>query len=260
VQEILASGCVPLFLGLDGLPNNTMQIYPRHLFREALALPGLVGGRVEAGFDMNRYLHIASQLLIFTKRRLIAGHFVDFMCHVIGNQSGPILLFHSAKAVLHLAVVPVVAELRRRYGDLLVDYPGIPEAFLYDTPRSSTRSTMGRWPSDDTSPSSSPKMLQEERPHKYYNQRAIRGAKVDRSPERIEQMLRERVFSVVIVPELRWGDFDVRILELAMELYRGRQLVFLDDCDSGAGASLELIKRSAIKGTLFMRELPDTCF
>ena len=39
--QIMASGCVPLFLDLDSLPSQTLALYPRQHLAAALRLPGL---------------------------------------------------------------------------------------------------------------------------------------------------------------------------------------------------------------------------
>merc|ERR1712098_132546 len=54
--EILASGAVPFFIGLDSVPNHTLAHHRKDLLRAARSLRGTHVGYLDASFDAERYL------------------------------------------------------------------------------------------------------------------------------------------------------------------------------------------------------------
>jgi len=67
--EILASGAVPYFIGLEACPRRTLALFPKALCLEAMGLPGVCvppdgeGGRIDqACFDSDRYADLRQRL------------------------------------------------------------------------------------------------------------------------------------------------------------------------------------------------------
>lgn len=83
--EILASGAVPYFVGLEQVPNNSMAHHHRPLLNRALQLPGVRQGFVVAElFDQWAWLGVASSLLQWTTHRLTTDAMAGYVLRVLG--------------------------------------------------------------------------------------------------------------------------------------------------------------------------------
>ncbi|CAE7242202.1 MOD1 [Symbiodinium sp. CCMP2592] len=83
--EIIMSGSIPFFIGLEDMPNRTMTSFPRALVASAMALPGvpsqaevkesMAKGQVPQvnleQFDMKAYMTLRNQLMEYAAQNLL---------------------------------------------------------------------------------------------------------------------------------------------------------------------------------------------
>ena len=128
--EILANGCIPYFVDLDKVDENTMYLLPKDLIMEAMSLPGVSYGKIDHTlFDENRYNEILSELLEYTRNHLSAKNMASWLLESIGySGSGKILYLSNDLAPDYMRCCTLIG-LKELLGDRVVDVPQIPHIY-----------------------------------------------------------------------------------------------------------------------------------
>jgi hypothetical protein len=97
--EILASGCVPLFINIDQCPPTAVGLHPKKLYELILKFPGLNYKYIpehpdkfeylefnHAKFDSNFYTIIAASLLQYTRNRLTTKAVASYVLERISGN------------------------------------------------------------------------------------------------------------------------------------------------------------------------------
>jgi hypothetical protein len=140
--EILANGCIPWFLDLDGCDQGTLYFFPKALVKEAMELPGVSFMHINHSlFDKERYKDVLTRLLHHTRTYLSCRAMAEYLLKSVNYQGGKVLFMSPSQYPDYLRCLTLIG-LRQVLGADLIDAPKIHH--LYDTYTGDTAALYGK--------------------------------------------------------------------------------------------------------------------
>lgn len=134
--EILASGTVPYFSGLETAPRTVLSWLPKQLILKAMSLPGVsseIGGKINHDtFSRSAYYEVACQLLEYTRNYLTTKAVARYVLQTMGKPNARNVLILSGKQNPDYMRDMLVHGMRTLLGEGAIEYPAFD--FMYDYP------------------------------------------------------------------------------------------------------------------------------
>jgi len=243
--EILASGSVPYFVGLEECPKDTLAWFPKELLLKVQQINGVSPTSIDfSSFDYPSYYCAASSLLNYTREHLTTKAVAEYVLNTVNRNNAQRVLFLSGHEgvdyvrdmLLHglKGIVPVV-----------VDYVKPPH--LYDIDENVGPK---EWTNENLYG------------HGFTMARRLREFDDDESyVERgdLARRIKDREFDLVVFGSVHRG---MLFWDEVKENYGREEIVFVDGEDEhglGGEGGCKKWKEYGELGYYFMREIPDDC-
>ncbi len=124
--EILANGCIPYFIGLEGCNNQTMHLLPKNLILEAMHIEGVSYLSIDhKRFNVQKYYEILNKLLEYTREKLTTRSMAQYLLDSMNYKgTGKILYLSDDPSPDYLRCL-TLSGLKQLLGDRVVDVPKI---------------------------------------------------------------------------------------------------------------------------------------
>jgi len=203
--EILASGCIPYFVGLENCSPNTMTLLPKELILEAMHLEGVSCGKIDhSKFNIKRYYEIVNELIAFTREHLTTRKMAQHLLDTMQYKGNGTVLFISEDSRPDYMRCLTLAGLKQALGNRVVDIPKIEH--IYKTYPKDEKELYGRG---------------------FTYTKIIDDLPVDR--ENIEERIRNREFELVIYGSVHRG---TPYLDLVKKNYKEEEIAYICGEDS----------------------------
>ena len=198
--EILASGCIPYFVGLENCPPGTMHLFPKELVLEAMNLPGVSYGKIDHSvFDREKYNEILEKLLQHSRKHLVTESLAQYMLNQVGYKgTGKILVLFNYNPMPDYLQECIIIGLKTLYGDRIVDFPK--RDYLYANCASDVKRIYGKG---------------------FTYAKNLEDVPVDR--ENIVERIRQKEFDLVIFPRLH---YDLLYHDVVVQNYPAEKIIY----------------------------------
>lgn len=118
--EILANGCIPVFLDLEKCPPQTLALFPKQLVKDAQALFDTFAPDSRAWYDM--YTAYARVLLDFTRQHLTNHEMARYVMRTVGASPKRVLYLSGCVKPDYQSAM-MLAGFKDLFGKACHDYP-----------------------------------------------------------------------------------------------------------------------------------------
>lgn len=136
--EILANGCIPLFINFENLPENTMTFFPKDIITKTNGIyMEIMNKKVMESKDIeicNKYIE---ELLEYTRHNLTTTNMAKYILKTIGFESAKRILFLSGNTEPDYLRCLTLSGFKNVLGAECHDYPKVPHLY--------TESCEGMW-------------------------------------------------------------------------------------------------------------------
>jgi hypothetical protein len=223
--EILANGCIPYFVDLGLVDEDTMHFPPRDLISEAMNLDGVNYGSIDhESFNVERYYEILRKLLDHTRLYLTSEEMAEYILEEsIYTGLGSILFLSGNANEDYLSALTLIG-LKELRGEGVIDQPKI--EYVYKSYPNDIKKLYGKGIS--------------------YS-KIIDDIYIDRN--RIEERIMNREFELIIYASVHRG---TPYLNLVKKCYPANRIIYLcgedaHDCDAAGFTNLFLREYDSFK-------------
>ena len=128
--EIIANGCIPVFLDIDSCPNNTMYLYPKDLQKEANKFYSSYHySELDDSDFINKYNILINKFLSYMREHLTTVKVAEYVLEKSNNENKKNILFLVGLDYSDYLRCTTLHGFKTKFGNSCHDFPKLPHLY-----------------------------------------------------------------------------------------------------------------------------------